>query len=86
MKYLWQKIEGLGRTARTDAPPAVDVSARVMAGLSTATAPDDDRAINWVMALSAAAAAMLLAALYPLYGEWSDPVTAVVASLSWSLL
>lgn len=86
MKDLWQKIEELGRTARAEVPPAVDLSRRVMAGLATAAAPDDERTMNWIMALSAAAAVALLAALYPLYSEYSDPVTAMVANFSWSLL
>jgi hypothetical protein len=78
-------IERLGKAARGDRPPTVEVSGRVMAGLASG-AVEDDKAMNWIMALSAAAAVVLLIALFPLYREWSDPVTTVVANLSWSLL
>ena len=80
-----QRIERMGRAARADQPPRVDVSVRVMAGLAAAPV-EDDRTMNWIMALSAATAVALLAALYQLYGVWSDPVTTMVASLSWGLL
>jgi len=80
-----QKIERLGKAARQEQAPAVDLSRRVMAGLA-AGAAEDDKSMNWIMALSAAAAVSLLLALYPLYGVWSDPVTTMVANLSWGLL
>ncbi len=82
-----KQIEELAKTARKEDAPDVNVSGKVMASIHTARPVlEDTSSLNWVVAFSAAAALIAIAALVPFYTNYSDPLLAMMFDLSWSLI
>ena len=80
-----QRLVRLGRAARKEQAPVVEVSARVMESIRNGVL-EEDVSLNWIAAASGIAAAVATLALTPVYLEWSDPVVAMIVDLSWGLL
>ncbi len=80
------KIEKLAVAARQESAPSMDVSADVMRAVRVRGHDEESVSMSWVTGFSAAAAALAMAALIPIYLEWNDPLVTMVANISWGLL
>jgi hypothetical protein len=85
MDELLKGVERLGRTARGEPAPSVNVTARVAAALAEGPV-EDEGPLGWLAMAAVAAAAILALSLIPVAREWSDPLVALVTGLSWGLL
>jgi len=85
MKDPMDRLELLAKAARHEQAPSTDVSRKVMDAISDGVL-EEDVSLNWIAAAAAVAAAVAILALVPAYLDWSDPLIALVANLSWGLL
>lgn len=76
-----KRIDKLVRLARTESPPPVEISARVMAAIRERDQQDDAAPLKWIALGSAVASLAVCIEIVSVYQTWSDPLTAMVFEL-----
>jgi len=80
------RFELLVKQARSEAPPSVDVSGRVIAILSAGQVrpePVSDKPLLWLAAISSAVAVPAAVLAIIVYNNWVGPLFELSQAISW---
>jgi len=80
------RFEALIARARSESPPAVDVSGRVIAILAAERVSLDhapDRPLMWLAAFSSAVAVPAVAMAIVVYNSWAGPLFEISRAIAW---
>lgn len=80
------RFEALIACARSESPPAVDVSGRVIAILAAERVSLDrapDRPLMWLAAFSSAVAVPAVVMAIVVYNSWAGPLFEISRAIAW---
>ncbi len=86
MNDPFKKIDELAIAARSEKPPSVDVSGRVLASIRERETAYGTTPLQWIAVGSTVAAAAMSLSIVSLYETWSDPLNILFFDLFWGLL